>query len=78
METGQNLKIGKIVCNYSSRAVDNKITTIVAQLRGDTAGIYVQKKIDQIENYDNIQDWKKFIEEIKTMFSNKSKTADCK
>ena len=36
----------------SNRVVtaDNKITTVLAQLRGGIAGIYVQKKIDKLEN----------------------------
>ena len=40
------------------------------------AGIYVQKKIDELENTENIQDWKEFVKEIKTAFSDKSKAAD--
>lgn len=34
-------------------ATDNKITVILAWLRGGTASIYAQKKIDQIKYYDN-------------------------
>jgi len=39
-------------------------------------GIYVQKKIDELEDTENTQDWEEFVREIKTVFSNKSKTAD--
>jgi len=36
----------------------------------------VQKKINELEDTKDIQDWKEFIKEIKTAFSNKSKVAD--
>ena len=45
---------------------------ILAQIREST----VQKKINQIKDYNDIQDWDNFVEEIKTTFSNKSKIAD--
>ena len=61
---------------------DKKITTILAHLlahlRGGIIGIYTQKKLDQIEDEEDIQDWKEFVKEIKTTFSNKSKKADAK
>ena len=53
--------------------IDDKITAILAQLRRDISNIYAQKKIDQIKDYDNIQNWNDFVEEIKIVFSNKSK-----
>jgi len=37
---------------------------------------YIQKNIDQIKEDDNTQDWDKFIKEVKTAFSNKSKAVD--
>ena len=40
------------------------------------AGIYVQKKIDELEDTEDTQDWEEFIREIKTVFGNKSKAAD--
>jgi len=40
------------------------------------AGIYAQKKINKLEDTEDIQDWEEFVREIKTAFSNKSKTAD--
>jgi len=38
----------------------------------------VQKKINQIDNNDDIQNWNEFITEVKITFSNKSKIADIK
>jgi len=35
-------------------AADDKITTVLAQLRGSMAEIYTQKKIDELENTENI------------------------
>ena len=57
---------------------DERITVVLARLRGSIAEIYAQKKIDELENIDNTQSWEEFVEEIKTAFSNKSKTADAK
>jgi len=59
-------------------AINNKIITVLAQLRGDIAGIYVQKKINELEDIEDIQDWKEFVKEIKIAFSDKSRTADIK
>jgi len=36
----------------------------------------VQKKINELEDKEDIQDWEEFIKDIKTAFSNKSKAAD--
>ena len=58
--------------------INNRITIILAYIREDVAGIYAQKKLDQIEDKEDTQDWKKFVREIKTMFSDKSKAADAK
>ena len=55
---------------------NNRITAILAYLRESITSIYVWKKLDQIEDEENIQDWEKFVREIKTMFSDKSKAAD--
>ena len=55
---------------------DNRITVILAQLRGGIAGIYVQKKLDQLEEEIDIQDQDKFVRKLKITLSNKSKTAD--
>jgi len=50
-------------------------TIILAWLRGGIADIYVQKKLDQMEDKENFQDLNDFNREIK-MFSNKSKIAN--
>ena len=57
-------------------ATDNKITVILAQLRRSVAGIYAQKKINQIEEENKVQDQNNFVIEIKTVFGDKSQTAD--
>jgi len=43
---------------------DDRITAILARLRGGVAGIYAQKKLNE------------FVKEFKTTFSDKSKAAD--
>jgi len=55
---------------------DNRITAILACLRGGVAGIYVQKKLDELDEDNDIQDWDEFVKELKTTFSDKSKAAD--
>ena len=57
---------------------DNRITAILAHLRGGVAGIYTQKKLDEVDEELETQDWDDFIKEIKTTFSNKIKIADSK
>ena len=59
-------------------ATDNKITAVLAQLRGGIAGIYMQKKINKLEDEEDVQDWEEFVKEVKTAFSDKSKAADTK
>ena len=49
---------------------------MLAQLRGGVAGIYTQKKINELEDTNDTQSWEEFVEEIKTVFSDKSKAAD--
>jgi len=56
---------------------NDRITVILAHLRGGVVGIYTQKKLDK-EKELGTQDWKEFVKEIKTIFSNKMKTADAK
>ena len=63
--------------NNRVMATDNKITTVLAQLRESIAGIYIQKKINQIEEEEDIQDWNDFVKEVKIVFSDKSKTSRC-
>jgi len=57
---------------------NNRITVILAHLRGGVAGIYIQRKLDELDEELGIHDWKEFIKEMKTTFSNKTKTADVK
>ena len=41
-------------------------------------GIYAQRKLDELDEELRTQDWKEFIKEMKTMFSDKTKAADAK
>ena len=50
---------------------------ILACLRGGVIGIYIQKKLNELDDKEN-QDWEEFVREIKNMFSNKMKAADAK
>ena len=56
--------------------MDDRITAILAHLRGDVAGIYTQKKLNELDEDNDTQDWDEFVKELKTMFSDKSKAAD--
>ena len=55
---------------------DDRITAILACLRGDIASIYAQRKLNELDKETRTQDWEEFVREIKTTFSNKTKTAD--
>ena len=55
---------------------DNRITAILACIREGVAGIYIQKKLDELDKELGTQDWDNFVKEIKMIFSNKSKVAD--
>jgi len=55
---------------------DDRITAILAHLRGGVAGIYAQKKLDELDEDNDTQDWDEFMKELKTTFSNKSKAVD--
>ena len=57
---------------------DDRITAILAHLRGGVAGIYAQKKLDELDEDSDTQDWDDFVKEVKTTFSDKSKAADAK
>ena len=57
---------------------DDRITAILAHLRGGVAGIYAQKKLDKLDEDNDTQDWDNFVKELKTTFSDKSKAADAK
>ena len=52
------------------------ITVILACLRGGVVGIYAQKKLDELDEDNDTQDWDDFIQEIKNTFSDKMKAAD--
>jgi len=64
----------------SNRVIEtnNRIITILACLRGGVAGIYVQRKLNELDEELGTQDWDDFIKEIKTTFSDKTKAADAK
>jgi len=55
---------------------DDRITAILAYLRGDVAGIYTQRKLNELDEEIGTQNWEEFVWEIKTTFSDKMKTAD--
>jgi len=57
---------------------DDRITTILARLKGGVAGIYAQKKLNELNKENDTQDWDDFVKEIKTTFSDKFKAADAK
>jgi len=57
---------------------DNRITAILAQLRGGIADIYAQRKLDELDKETGTQDWDNFVEKIKITFSNKIKAANAK
>ena len=51
---------------------------ILACFRGGVAGIYAQRKLDKLNKETRTQDWKEFVQKIKTTFSDKMKAADAK
>jgi len=57
---------------------DDRITAILARLRGGVVGIYAQKKLDELDEELETQDWDDFVKELKMTFSDKSKAADAK
>ena len=56
--------------------MDDRITVILTCLRGGVAGIYTQKKLDELDKDNDTQDWEEFVKELKAMFSDKSKAVD--
>ena len=78
MATGQSLKIRLFLKSNRVNETDDRITAILAHLRGGVAGIYAQKKLDELDEDNNTQDWDEFVKELKTTFSDKSKAADAK
>ena len=57
---------------------DNRIMAILAYLKEGIVNIYAQKKLNKLDKELGIQDWKEFVKEIKTIFSNKTKAVDTK
>ena len=57
---------------------NDRITAILAHLRGGVTSIYTQKKLDELDKELETQNWEEFVKEIKTTFSNKMKAADAK
>jgi len=55
---------------------DDRIIVILACLREGVAGIYAQWKLNELDEELGTQDWDDFMKELKTIFSNKMKTAD--
>ena len=55
---------------------NDRIAVILACLRESIAEIYTQKKLDELDKELGMQDWDDFVKEIKTTFSDKTKTAD--
>ena len=62
----------------SNRVIEtnNRITVILAHLRGGVVGIYTQKKLNKLDEETNIQSWEEFVCKIKNTFSDKTKVAD--
>ena len=62
----------------SNRVIEtnDRITVILAYLRGGVAGIYTQRKLDELDKELGTQDWEDFVKEIKITFSDKTKAAD--
>ena len=58
--------------------MDDRITAILARLRGGVVGVYAQKKLNELDKDNNTQDWDDFVKKLKTTFSDKSKAADAK
>jgi len=57
---------------------NDRITAILAHLRGGVADIYAQRKLNELDEETRTQDWEEFVWEIKTTFSDKMKAADAK
>ena len=64
----------------SNRVIEtnDRITAILACLRRGVAGIYAERKLNELDKELRTQDWEDFVKEIKIMFSDKMKAADAK
>ena len=58
--------------------MNDRIAIILARLRGDIVEIYAQKKLDELDNEEETQNWEEFVREIKNTFSDKTKAVDTK
>jgi len=56
--------------------IDDRITVILACLRGGIVGIYTWKKLNELNKELGTQDWDDFMKEIKITFSDKTKAVD--
>ena len=41
--------------------IDNRITAILAHLRGGVTGIYAQRKLNELDKKTRTQDWEDFV-----------------
>jgi hypothetical protein len=55
---------------------DQKITAVISRLRGGTAGIYAQGKLEELEENDDTSSWTEFEDEMKKMFGDLMQTHD--
>jgi len=55
---------------------DDRITAILACLKGGVVGIHAQQKLDELDEELGTQNWDDFMKELKMTFSDKTKTAD--
>jgi len=55
---------------------DDRITAILACLREGIAGIYIQRKLNELDEETGTQNWEEFVQEIKTIFNDKTNAAD--
>jgi len=55
---------------------DDRITAILACLKGGVAGIHAQQKLDELDEELGTQNWDDFMKELKMTFSDKTKTVD--
>jgi len=65
------LKANKIV------GAKDKITAVLSKSRGGTAGAFAQQKLDEMEERDDVPSWDAFEEELKLIYQDKMKEADC-
>ena len=55
---------------------NDRIMAILAHLRRGVVDIYVQRKLNELDEETGYQDWEDFVQEIKTIPSDKIKAAD--